>query len=496
MRPIETLLVIANFLVFFVFMAPLPGAVGWRRHLAAIALLLAVAQVLREGSRWQMVPAYVLTAMLVLVWLQHINPTDGPTARILTGRLALGLGVLSLVVSAALPLILPVFRFSRPSGPYAIGTLTCHWVDADRREVLSADPKDRRELMVQIWYPAKTNALSPRAPYLQDADALAAALARLKPWPAFLFGQLRYVATNAIPSAPVAEDKPDYPVLIFLEGAIGFRQMNTFQVEELVSYGYIVVSIDQPYTAAVVVFPDGRRIDALALDQMIPLIRQSYRPVEKAPTLNGRAFANGIVPYLAQDVIFSLNQLLVLNQADPNALLTGRLDLRQVGVFGVSLGGIVASEACRLEPRLRACLIMDAPLPTEVVRSGLQQPILWITRDAETMRLERRRASGWSEADIREHQTTMRAGFENLRGEGYFVQVPGMFHVNLTDVPYWSPLLSRLGVTGPIDGQRAHRIINAYTVAFFDRQFRGTAPALLDGPAAEYPEVIFEKRRP
>ncbi|MDQ3250654.1 MAG: carboxylic ester hydrolase, partial [Chloroflexota bacterium] len=277
--------------------------------------------------------------------------------------------------------------------------------------------------------------------------------------------------------------------------AIGFRQMNTFQVEALVSHGYIVAATDQPYTAASVVFPDGHQATGLSLDQMKPLIHQSYSPTEQAPTLNGRKLDKGIVPYLVQDVTFTLNQLAALNQADPNAILTGRLDLQHVGTFGVSLGGIVGSEACRLEPRLRACLVMDAPMPSDVVQAGLQQPTLWITRDAETMRLERRRAGGWSEADIREHQTTMRAAFENLRGDGYFVQVPGMFHVNLTDIPYWSPLLSWLGVTGPIDGQRAHSIVNAYSLAFFDRHLQGRPAALLDGPAEQYPEVRFETRR-
>jgi hypothetical protein len=139
---------------------------------------------------------------------------------------------------------------------------------------------------------------------------------------------------------------------------------------------------------------------------------------------------------------------------------------------------------------------MDAPMPTDVVQAGLQQPTMWITRDAETMRLERRRAGGWSEVDISEHQVTMRTTFENLRGDGYFVRVPGMFHVNLTDVPYWSPLLSRLGVTGPIDRQRAYSIVNAYSLAFFDRHLKGQPRVLLKGPTEQYPEVLFETCQP
>jgi Platelet-activating factor acetylhydrolase, isoform II len=414
--------------------------------------------------------------------------------------LALSLGVLTLTILVALRVTLPVFHFPSPGGPYAIGTLTYHWVDSDRSDVFSTDAKARRELMVQIWYPAKatepSSSPSPRAPYVQDASALANALARLKNLPTAVFGQFKYVTTHAVPGAPVANEKPNHPVLIFLEGAIGFRQMNTFQVEELVSQGYIVAAIDQPHTAAVVVIPDGREVGALPLDQMTPLIRQSHSPAGISPMLGGRAFDKGIVPYLAEDVSFTLNQLATLNQADPNAILTGRLDLRRVGTFGVSLGGIVGSETCRIEKRLRACLFMDAPMPVKVVESGLQQPALWITRDVETMRLERRRSGGWSEEAISEHQTSMQAAFARSQGARYFVQVPGMFHVNLTDIPYWSPLLPWLGITGPIDAQRAHHIINAYSLSFFNKHLLGHTEALMDAPASQYPEVIFSARKP
>jgi pimeloyl-ACP methyl ester carboxylesterase len=496
-RPIEMLLLLANLLTFFVLTVPLPRAIFWMRYSSPVTLLIAVVQVLLEGSRWQMFPAYALSGLFFLVWLlQNFAASSGTVGQSLTYWLAALLSVFGLVVSVVLPIILPVFHFSQPSGTYPIGTLTYHWLDAARQEVFSTDPKARRELMVQIWYPAKDTTSSSRAPYVQDANALSTALARLKHLPEFFFAQFKYVTTNAIASAPVADDKPNYPVLIFLEGAIGFRQMNTFQVEELVSHGYIVAAIDQPYTAASVVFPDGHEASALPLEQMMPLIHQGYSPAAKAPTLNGRTLEKGIIGYLAQDVRFALNQLAALNRADPNAILTGRLDLGHIGTFGVSLGGIVAAEACRLEPRVRACLVMDAPMPTDVVRFGLQQPTMWITRDAQTMRLERRRSGGWSELDISEHLSTMRATFEHLRGDGYFVQVPGMFHVNLTDIPYWSPIFSWLGITGPIDGRRAYSMINAYSLAFFDQYLKGRSAAPLENLAQQFPEVLLETRRP
>ncbi len=416
MRPLELLLVLVNLLTFAVLVVPRLHAVRWLGYVAYIAVLIAIAQMIVEGPRWQMVPAYVLTALFLLVWLlqKHRTTLAGRPVNRLAAGFAIGLGTLALVISAALPIVSPVFRFPRPSGPYAIGTLTYHWVDAARPEFFTADPNDHRELMVQVWYPAQANPSAPRAPYVQDAGALAPGLARLAQQnaerlfpgfpltvPSFLFTHLKYITTNAIPSAPVAHDEPSYPVLIFMEGLNGLRQMNTFQVEELVSHGYVVAAIDQPYAAAEVVFPDGRKVGGLTKDQLNALLQQSISPVMNAPTLNGQTLKDGIIPYFAQDAVFTLHQLASLNQADPNGILTGHLDVQRAGIFGMSLGGIVSPEACHLEPRFRACLVMEAPMPADVVKSGLQQPSMWILSDVDTWRLQR-----WSELDINQHQTT------------------------------------------------------------------------------------------
>jgi hypothetical protein len=87
-------------------------------------------------------------------------------------------------------------------------------------------------------------------------------------------------------------------------------------------------------------------------------------------------------------------------------------------------------------------------------------------------------------------------GAQLVQEDGYFLQVPGMFHLNPTDLPLLSPLASRLGLSGPIGAQRGHRIVNAYSLAFFDQHLKGQPAALLDGPAKQYPDVRFETYRP
>jgi len=417
MRLIETLLLLANLLAFFIVAIPLPRAVCWVRYWVPIVPLIAIAQVLVEGPRWQMIPAYVLTGLLLLVWLLRIVKRGSLDSNRLIAGLGSGLGVLMLVISIALPILVPIFHFPKPTGSYAIGTLTYHWVDSSRPELFTTDPNDHRELMAQVWYPAKNELAAARAPYIQDADVVTPALARLTHLPGFLFTHFKYVTTNAVVAASIADDTSRYPVLIYLTGLDGFRAVSTFQIEELVSYGYIVVGLDQPGAVAMVRLPDGRQISGLPKDEIQPLIDQSIEQQPTTPTLNGITLSNGIIPYFAQDVRF-------------------------------------------------------------------------------TLRLERQRSGGWTEKDIALTLSTMRMVYKELPGDGYYIEIPTMFHVNFTDLPNWSPITSQLGLTGPINGQRAHDIINAYSLAFFDKHLKGQPSTLLDRPAAQYPDVLFETRQP
>lgn len=82
MRPLETLLLLANLLSLLVWSIPRLRAARWTRHSASVALLIAVAQVLVEGPRWQMIPAYGLTALLWLCsTLQHRATVRGLAER-------------------------------------------------------------------------------------------------------------------------------------------------------------------------------------------------------------------------------------------------------------------------------------------------------------------------------------------------------------------------------------------------------------------------------
>ena len=321
------------------------------------------------------------------------------------------LGVTLIVgLVAGRALLLPRYRFPPPSGPFGIGTSTLHLVDTERAELLGPNLEAPRELMVQFWYPTERDTAG-RGQYLSDPDEVIPALARLFGLPRFVLGHLRGVRTNAVDGAPVA-GTGRFPVVLMLSGTGGFRQSTTFLVEHLVSHGFVVAGIDLPYASAAVVFPDGRVAEMSPLDELRPLVRQSYMPGDAAPTVDGVTLDEGIVPYFGEDVSFVIDELERLD-SDVSHPLAGRLDLQRIGVAGVSLGGIVVGEVAREDRRVRAAVALDAAMPLRTAREGLDVPTMWITRPPETMRLERERAGGWRKR--RSRRITGRCGPPSIR---------------------------------------------------------------------------------
>jgi hypothetical protein len=53
-----------------------------------------------------------------------------------------------------------------PTGPYPVGRVSYDWVDTARAEIYAANPDERRELVVFLWYPAQPDPTTEFAPYL------------------------------------------------------------------------------------------------------------------------------------------------------------------------------------------------------------------------------------------------------------------------------------------------------------------------------------------
>jgi dienelactone hydrolase len=455
------LILLLNLIVLLWPLLPVRQKPRWLDFLPAVALVLCVLEFFLDQVNFRMVPAYVLTVLVFLFTFGRLRrpSNEQPKHRIVAMAASL-LGLLGLGISAALPLwIISFDPLPEPTGPYKVGTVTYAWVDPSRPETYTVDPNDHRELPVQIWYPVD--------------------------------GTTRTSGSENA-GAPVSAAQATYPLVIFSPGALGPRMSNLSTYQELASHGYIVAAIDHTYQSAYTSFPDGRVIP------FSPIFMQEMQAHGQAtlgnPVEDDRILQGWIGIHVA-DLSFVVDQLESVNQGGPQGPLTGKMDLGRIGLIGHSLGGISVVEFCRQDARCRAAVNLDGPLIGDrlSVTSDWQQTLTETPFPRPLMQMY----SGVLYNDPRYSDTIYapnRAAYERATEPAYGLVFEGAGHANFTDLPLISHLLANVLGVGPINPSRCIRIVNTYTLAFFDGYLKGQDTPLLDGPSSDYPEVIFTSR--
>lgn len=122
------------------------GKTGRRPMLPlAIAYGLLIVQLIVDGARWQMIPAYLAPLVLTLCLMFRKRQKSGRSRIVITLQAALL--VLFLTVAVAMPALMPVFSFDKPTGPYAVGTTQYDWVDVRRGKIIRTIPATT----VSLW---------------------------------------------------------------------------------------------------------------------------------------------------------------------------------------------------------------------------------------------------------------------------------------------------------------------------------------------------------
>ncbi|MBN1259764.1 MAG: dienelactone hydrolase family protein [Anaerolineae bacterium] len=464
MRLFEILIaVLSGITLIWALRTPGPASRRWRLGLTWASLILAAAHLWIEGYRWQMAPLYLLVAGLSVCVIRQMDSG--------LSKGWWGAGVAALVAGVALAVLLPVPRIPFLAGPYAIGTVTYHWIDAARPETYGDSPSGYRELAVQVWYPAAASSGGIPERWLEH-PALSRTMATWSHMPGFLLDQTRLTRTHAYPDLPLSKAEARFPVVVYVHGWGGFRDINQDQLETLASHGYVVVSADHVYGALVSVYPDGR----------VVYNNPDVLPYGVADEVFDQASARLVKTYAA-DAAFVLDQLALLDAQDPEQRFTGRLDLDRLGIFGHSTGGGAVVQLCGGEQATVPCkavLGMDAwvePVAETIIAQGLAQPVLLMN------------SAGWRHGENAECQARLLAA---STGSVRRLTIMKAQHYDFVMAPALSPLGPILGVRGTIPASRVMEINQVYLLAFFDVYLKGQTNPLIDGPSLAYPEVVFE----
>src|SRR4051794_9692697 len=154
---------------------------GVLQKVSVAALALAVAPLVVEGVRWQLVPWQILAvAVAAAAGFRRWRPGHSRRWRRVVGR---GMLVVGLTLGALALLTASVPVLPAPSGPHSVGSVVFRWTDPTRPEAFTADPSDRRQVIAQAWYPADTTT-GRAVPYFEAQGRLPGSVMGL---PAFLF---------------------------------------------------------------------------------------------------------------------------------------------------------------------------------------------------------------------------------------------------------------------------------------------------------------------
>jgi hypothetical protein len=370
------------------------------------------------------------------------------------------------------PVLAPFSDLPTPTGPYTVATRYATWVDSTRDETFTPE-KDYRKIVVQVWFPVSEQIGLTPLPYIDDPTLRLPAIARQLGLPRSFIYHFRDVHTNTYEISGTPDLKQKFPIILFSHGLSGMRFQNSSLVEELVSYGYVVIAADHSYGANITIFDNGELAEFRA---------------DKTHSLN-ESFLSRVdlsqLGIIVGDLRFMMD-MLSRQPTDP-LLRDLPMDLSHIGVMGHSLGGAAVVNTMAVDHRVGAALVLDgwyAPVPDSVITSGLDRPIFHLGQKA------------WTNPD---NYARMDDLLSHCSGPSYKMLVPGTLHTDFTDMPLFTPFSLLIGYTATRNQLWLNALIRNSATGFFDVYLKGHPTSQLHDEFHREPGVtsyIFEPISP
>ena len=444
-----------------------------------IGLSVLILHTIFEITRWQMTFCYLVFAFMALMLLKRTS------SHVFFRILGFTCGLLLTSTSALYAIMMPISEFPIPSGEYNIGSTSYTVTDESSGEIHTNDPDDKRELFVEVWYPANLEEVED----LPDVKPLwqelyTGELDRVS----FFMNYLKGIGTNSYPDVPPNVENGPYPVILFNHGLQMFTAQTTFLMEHLASHGYIIVSIAHPYESLRVNLPKAGTVLPEFITSMekfqeaMAWIEKTSAPIlaakdsmdniqnrEERAQIMLRAIENSemnqVVSAWEKDNRFILDQL--VSSGEKKLAFQNIMDTSRIGIMGMSIGGATATEFSKADDRIKAAINVDGLQYGRRNNEGLEVPFMMIySKDGMGtnvfLMLD-------SKDDFHEYT------FTNAR------------HADFTDMTLIWPIMRMYGQLGEIPGERMTLLTNKVILNFWDYYLKNQP--FQDYDKMDYPEL-------
>lgn len=429
-----------------------------------IGLIPLILHVLFEIVRWQMAFCYFMFFLLALLLLKK------STSHLIFRILGFTTGSLLIATSCFYCIMMPIIELPAPVGAYQIGSTCYTIVDEQREEIQTDDPDDKRELFVEVWYPANLKDVEDRPAEKSLWQELhIGQLDRVS----FFMNYLEGINTHAFTDVPPDTENGPFPLILFNHGFQMFTSQNTLLMEHLASHGYIVVSIAHPYESLRVNLSNGRTVmpefimsmekfkEAMTwIERSSALINAAKDSIENIQNKKERVQVmlsaiensemNNVVIEWERDTRFILDQL--IGSTGPKLPFKNCIDTSRIGVMGMSIGGAVAAEFAKADGRIKAGINMDGLQYGARNEEGLTVPFMMIYSEDGT---------GTND-------------FLGLNSTEDFHEITFLTtrHADFTDMNVIWPVMRMYGQLGDIPGDRMIQLTNDVVLNFWDHYLK------------------------
>jgi hypothetical protein len=360
-----------------------------------------------------------------------------------------------------------------------IGRIVRLLTDNNRKELFSGID-EQRKIIISIFYPAREDSNEcKQGLYMNLFNPCQEEFIKRFGEKKDIAGQklsedyLRRMKINTYNDIAISEKEILYPVIIYSPGLGMDRDCLIYNIEKLVSEGYIVFSVGHIYDTDFTILPDGKIIE-----QAKHVANSTIE--EKDQLVNVRK----------EDIIFLLDELKILNSKDE--IIKDKLNLDKLGIIGHSIGGAAVFRAASEDTRIKAVVMLDGSLQIFNLAKDISEgkrtntPFLNFRRGSIDYSEEMKKTIE-SNADITDgeefrkrvisrHQTLIgqirgqKELYEYLTGYKSFIKLKNSEHLTFTD---WPVIFNREFVNGVLNIKEAHEIISDITTRFFNEFLLG-----------------------
>lgn len=324
-------------------------------------------------------------------------------------------------VMVLIPLfIFPPYKEPETSGEFTAASKVYTWVDESRVETLD-DSGEKRHVTVTFYYPAEKS------------------------------------------------DSEKCPLIIFSHGAFGFEKSNYSSYNELVSNGYVVASVSHTYHAFFTEEADGttKIVNSQFIQEAVDATNGIYSNKQEQYELTKKWMdvRLGDANFVLDSIIASCN-----SKEDP---FFGRIDLEHIGYYGHSMGGATAVEMGRQREEIDAVVVLDGTFIGAY--TGVENDSYTFIEDPYTKPILEMRARNHSDDTqmLEGERDYVNVYTMNHALNGKVTVIDGTAHMNLTDLPLFSPTLAKMLGTGDRDSREAIEITNECVREWFDAYVKG-----------------------